>query len=188
MAIPSGMADETLIEGYCERCLEDDIECHCLCETMEWCIKYDCHCILRNAVGKEDLDRINTYLEMLSKAGGILDMDWRMYDCNFLCGLEFLEITDTLREYRMDIQELDAEIQKLNNEWQELYDSLYNDDTWVPWDYDEKDRESKKEEKRYISQEIQKLEKIRRYYNERKNTFQWKCYLIFKKHNAEYVF
>jgi len=182
------MAEETLIEGYCERCLEDDFECRCLCETMEWCIECDCHCILRNAVGKEDLDSIDTYLEMLSKAGGILH-NWGINDNgSFLCGLEFLEITDTLDEYGMDIQELDAEIRKLSNEWQEIDDRLYEMMKDYPWNYDEKDRASIKKEKSYIINEIERLEKIQRYYNERKNTFHWKCYLIFKKHKHEYVF
>lgn len=180
------MADETLIEGHCHRCLEHYDECNCLCETIELCIENKCHCILNDAVKKENLDRIDVYLDTLSKVGGTLD-DWKIYSSGaFLCGLEFMEITDTLREWRMDIQELDAEIQKLHNEWQELYDILYElkdfeEDTY--WE-----RECKKEEKSYISQKIQKLEKIRGYYNERKDTFHWKCYLIFKKYKAEHVF
>jgi len=130
--MPSGMADETLIEGYCERCLEDGDECDCLCETMEWCIKYDCHCILSNAIAKEDLDRIDTYLEMHSKVGGDIFRypSFSIYDL-IVVDERFVSIIIKHAQGEIHVKDIDLGI---------------------------------------------------------KNTFQWKCYLIFKKHNAEYVF
>lgn len=118
------MADDTLIEGHCERCLEDGDECDCLCETMEWCIENDCHCLLNDAVAKEDLDRIDTYLEMHSKVGGTLD-DWNIYSSGvFLCGLEFMEITDTLRKNRINIEEAIEHFEKIRgyyNQWKDTF-------------------------------------------------------------------
>jgi hypothetical protein len=125
------MAEETLIEGYCERCLEDDFECRCLCETMEWCIECDCHCILRNAVGKEDLDRIDTYLEMLSKGENVLTYpSFSIYDL-IVVDERFVSIINKHAQGEIHAKDIDLGI---------------------------------------------------------KNTFQWKCYLIFKKHKHEYVF
>lgn len=125
------MADDTLIEGHCERCLEDGDECDCLCETMEWCIENDCHCLLNDAVAKEDLDRIDTYLEMHSKSGIVFTYpSFSIYDL-IVVDEEFVSIINKYTQGNIHMKDIDLGV---------------------------------------------------------KNTFQWKCYLTFKKHNAEYVF
>jgi len=125
------MAEETLIEGYCEGCVEYVHECDCLCETMEWCIENDCHCLLNNAVAKEDLDRIDTYLEMHSKGENVFTYpSFSIYDL-IVVDERFVSIIIKHAQGEIHAKDIDLGI---------------------------------------------------------KNTFQWKCYLIFKKHKAEYVF
>ena len=163
---------------------EHDDDCDCLCETIDICVSYHCYCLLTNAIREKNFDMINEYLNTFTKNGNVFDTRWSIYGNGTVgVGTEFITTLKLLREYEIEVEEIDTTITDLSNEWMAIDDSILDD-----FHKNIDNKRDKWDKQRDLDIAIEKLELLKKHYSAIKNTFEWNLYLTFKKHNLSYVF
>jgi hypothetical protein len=160
----------------CPRCLKDDYGCNCICESDKDCVQRDCYCRLNDALVKEDLPKVDSYLAECSTHKRVFDTSWKGW-CIYTYTRndeKFIKVVKSLDEYKSSIEGIDDIIHDLEDKIVRL-DCCKHREVHCKAEYE-------------LTQEIDNLSLVQRYYAEIKDTYSWNLYLTFKKYKMEYVF